>query len=62
VTVAASVARLTCAADTPGTLPSAFSTRLTHEAQVMPVMSSVQVVRSEVIVFIASLLLRGIAC
>jgi hypothetical protein len=43
-------------------LPSAFSTRRTQDAQVMPVMSSVQVVRSEVIVFIASLLLWGIAC
>src|SRR5215207_10105329 len=36
-TVARSVARLTAARSTPATLPIAFSTRLTHEAQVIPV-------------------------
>src|SRR3954469_8661335 len=35
-TVARSVARITLASATPGTLRSAFSTRFTHEAQVMP--------------------------
>ncbi|HSW08017.1 MAG TPA: hypothetical protein VLK61_25855 [Aquabacterium sp.] len=35
--LAFSVARLTVAAETPGTFGSAFSTRATHEAQVMPV-------------------------
>ena len=42
-TVACSVARLTVAAVTPGTLSSAFSTRATHEAQVMPSTCSVAV-------------------
>src|SRR3546814_18847136 len=36
VTSAASLARLTLAAVTPGTFSSAFSTRPTQEAQVMP--------------------------
>src|SRR3954471_12705032 len=35
-TVARSVARFTAAEVTPGTLRSAFSTRLEHDAQVMP--------------------------
>ena len=37
--VACSVARLTLASSTPGTLASAFSTRAEQLAQVMPVMS-----------------------
>src|SRR5450755_1597405 len=37
-TSAVSVARLTLASTTPGTLANAFSTRMTHEAQVMPSM------------------------
>src|SRR5688572_29284582 len=36
VTVARSVARLTAARSTPAILPIAFSTRLTQEAQVIP--------------------------
>jgi hypothetical protein len=38
---AVSVARLTCAPITPGTRASAFSTRPTQEAQVMPSICSV---------------------
>ena len=39
--LAFSVARLTVAPETPGTFRSAFSTRDTHEAQLMPSTSSV---------------------
>ena len=39
--LAFSVARLTVASKTPGTLSSAFSTHATHEAQVIPSTSSV---------------------
>jgi hypothetical protein len=41
-TVACSVARLTATLCTPGSDVSAFSTRSTHEAQVMPSMGSVK--------------------
>ena len=41
VTDADSVVRLTSALTTPGTRSSAFSTRETHDAQVMPSMASV---------------------
>src|SRR5437867_3308799 len=41
MTRAFSVARLTLASATPGTFASAFSTRRTHEAQVMPVIGRV---------------------
>ncbi len=40
-TEAASVARLTSARETPSSLVSTFSTRRTHDAQVMPPMSRV---------------------
>jgi hypothetical protein len=40
-TRARSVARLTLASRTPGSLPNAFSTRRTHEAQVMPSIGNV---------------------
>jgi hypothetical protein len=40
-TLAFSVARLTLASLTPGTAASAFSTRPTHDAQLMPVIAKV---------------------
>jgi hypothetical protein len=46
--VATSVARLTSAVVTPSTRFSAFSTRPTQEAQVMPPMSRVQLLLASV--------------
>jgi hypothetical protein len=40
LTVAVSVARFTDAPTTPGTFASAFSTRIAHEAQVIPPIAS----------------------
>ncbi len=53
-----SVARLTAAPVTPGTLFSAFSTRVTQEAQVMPPMprSSVADAEGFVVVFMSWIL------
>ena len=45
-TVAVSAARLTDASATPSTFRRAFSTRLTHEAQVIPAMSSTRLADS----------------
>ena len=46
-----SVARLTCAESTPGTRASAFSTRATQLAQVMPTIGKVRVDSEAVAVF-----------
>src|SRR5215210_304334 len=61
-TVARSVAKLTAARSTPATLPIAFSTRLTQEAQVIPVtgkVTSTVVVVWEVGVFVIAWPLRS---
>src|SRR5215204_2663739 len=61
LTVARSVARLTEARSTPSTLPIAFSTRLTQDAQVIPLTgkltSSIVGVGEEPVIAIVSLLL-----
>ena len=50
-TVARSVARLTLTSLTPATAFKAFSTRVTHEAQVMPSMGNWCSVSARVVVF-----------